>query len=141
MAKTMGYEGLLYYGTKGSTAGTQITARRDVTHDTSVEIGETSEAGDGSAVPIVTGEAAARTPSINFSLIISDDSAAVVALQAAAATGDPIALRYIRSTGKLGFDCDCVISTSQGSPYKGEATMDVTVEAVSASLRTPILNG
>ena len=141
MAKTMGYEGLLYYGTKGSTAGTQITARRDVTHDTSVDVGETSEAGDGSAVPIVTGEAAALTPSINFSLIISDDSDAVVALQAAAATGNPIALRYIRSSGKLGFDCDCVISTSQGSPYKGEATIDVTVEAVSASLRTPILNG
>ncbi len=136
----MGYEGLLYHGTKGSTAATQITARRDVTYDIGVETGETTAAGDGSSVPIVTGEATALTPAINFSLVIADDNTAIVSLMAAAATGDPIALRWIRSTGKLGFDCDCVISVSQGSPYKGEATIDITVEQVSESLRTPILN-
>ena len=38
-------------------------------------------------------------------------------------------------------DCDCIISSKQGSPLKGEATIDLTVETISASLRTPILNG
>jgi hypothetical protein len=141
MAKTMGYQGGLFYGTKGSAAATRINARVDVNFDLGVETGSTTSAGDGLSVPINTGEATSLTPKITFNMIVNDDDAAILALQAAAATGNPIALKYIRSTGKLGFDCDCIISTKQGSPLKGEATMDVSVEQVSASLRTPILNG
>lgn len=141
MAKVMGYQGGLYYGTKGSTAATQITARVDVSYEIGVETGSTTEAGDGSAVPINTGEATALTPKITFNMIVADDSTAIVALLAAASTGNPIALKYIRKSGLLGFDCDCVISATQGSPLKGEATIDFAVEQVSASLRTPVLNG
>ncbi len=141
MAKVMGYEGGLFYGTKGSTAATRINARVDVTYDIGVETGSTTSAGDGTTVPINTGEATALSPSIAFNMVVADDDSAVLALLAAAATGDPIALKYIRATGLLGFDCDCIISTKQGSPLKGEATIDVTVEQVSASLRTPVLNG
>lgn len=140
MAKTMGYQGGLFYGSKGGTAATRINARVDVSYEIGVETGSTTSAGDGTTVPINSGEATALTPKISFNMIVADDDAAVVALMAASATGDPIAFRYIRSTGKLGFDCDCVISVTQGSPLKGEATMDVSVEAVSASLRTPVLN-
>lgn len=141
MGKTMGYQGGLFYGVKGSQAATRINARVDVSYELGVETGSTTSAGDGLSVPINTGEATALSPKISFNMIIADDDAAIVALQAAAATGEPIALRYVRSTGKLGFDCDCVISTTQGSPLKGEATMDVAVEQVSASLRVPVLNG
>lgn len=137
----MGYQGGLFYGTKGSTAATRINARVDVNYDLGVETGSTTSAGDGTTVPINTGEATALTPKITFNMIVDDDSTAIVALQAAAATGNPIALKYIRASGLLGFDCDCIISTKQGSPLKGEATMDVSVEQVSASLRTPVLNG
>lgn len=140
MAKTMGYQGGLFYGTAGSTAATRVDARVDVSYDIGVETGSTTSAGDGTVVPINTGEATALSPKISFNMIVADDDNAVVALQAAAATGVPIALKYIRSTGKLGFNCDCIISTKQGSPLKGEATMDVNVEQVSASLRTPLLN-
>jgi len=141
MAKVMGYQGGLFYGTKGGTAGTRINARVDVNFDLGVETGSTTQAGDGLSVPINTGEATSLSPKITFNMIVADDDAAIVALQAAAATGNPIALRYIRATGLTGFDCDCIISTKQGSPLKGEATMDVSVEQVSASLRTPVLNG
>src|SRR5690554_6287374 len=116
MAKTMGYEAGLFYGTKGATAATRMMCRVDVTYDVGVETGSTTCAGDGTKPPIETGEATSLTPSIKFNLTVADDSASVIALQAAATTGDPIALRYVRSTGMLGFDCDCVISTSQGSP-------------------------
>ena len=136
----MGYQGGLFYGSKGGTAATRINARVDVSYEIGVETGSTTSAGLGTDVPINTGEATALTPKISFNMIVADDDSAIVALMAAAATGDPIALRYIRSTGKLGFDCDCVISVTQGSPLKGEATMDVSVEQVSASLRTPVLN-
>ncbi len=141
MGKTMGYQGGLFYGTKGSTAATRINARVDVSYELGVGTGETTEAGDGTTVPIETGEATSLIPKISFNQVIKDDDNAVVDLMAAASTGNPIALKYIRSTGKLGFDCDCVISITQGSPLKGEATMDVSVERVSSALRTPVLNG
>lgn len=141
MAKVMGYQGLLYYGTKGSSASTQITGRVDVSYETSVETGSTTSAGDGSSVPIQTGEAVSLNGRITFNMIVADDDAAIVALLAAANTGNPIALKYIRASGLLGFDADCVISATQGSPLGGEATIDFAVEALSASDRAPVLNG
>lgn len=141
MAKVMGYQGGLFYGTKGSTAATRINARVDVSYTCDVETGSTTSAGDGLSVPINTGEATALTPKLTWNMIVADDSAAIVQLEAAAKTGNPIALRYIRATGLLGFDGDCVISSTQGSPLKGEATIDYAVVEVSSSLREPILNG
>lgn len=136
----MGYQGGLFHGTKGATADVRINARVDVSYEIGVETGSTTSAGDGTTVPINTGEATALSPKITFNMNVADDDTAVVALLAAAATGNPIALKYIRATGLLGFDCDCIISVTQGSPLKGEATIDVSVEQVSASLRTPVLN-
>ena len=141
MSKVMGYQSPLYYGTKGTTAATQITARVDVTYDIGVETGSTTSAGDGSTVPINTGEATALTGTIAFNVVVDDDSAAIVALLAAAATGNPIALKFLRKTGLLGFDADCILSAKQGAPRSGDATIDFNVEALSASIRTPILNG
>lgn len=141
MAKVMGYQSGLFYGTKGSTAATRINARVDVNYEIGLETGSTTSAGDGTSVPISTGEATALTPKISWNMIVADDDSAIVALLAAAATGNPVALKYIRATGLLGFDCDCVISAKQGSPLKGEATIDFAVEVVSSSLRTPVLNG
>lgn len=140
MAKVMGYQGLLYHGTKGSTAGTLITARTDVEYEVTPETGSTTSAGDGTTVPINTGEATALTASISFTMVVADDDASIVALLAAAATGTPIALRYIRKSGLLGFDADCILSARQGSPLAGEATIEFTVEQLSSSDRTPILN-
>lgn len=141
MAKVMGYKGGLFHGTKGSSASTRITARVDVSYEIGVETGSTTGAGAGILVPINTGEATALTPSISFNMVVADDDTAITALLAAAATGAAIALKYIRATGLLGFDCDCIISATQGSPLKGEATIDFKVEAVSDADRTPILNG
>lgn len=140
MSKVMGYQGGLFHGTKGSQAATRILARVDVSYECGVEVGSTTSAGDGVLPPINTGEATALTPSITFNMIVADDDAAIVALIAAATTGVAIALRYIRKSGLLGFDCDCILSHTQGSPMKGEATIDFKVEAVSSSDREPILN-
>jgi hypothetical protein len=140
MAKKMGYQGLLYYGTKGSTAATLLSKRVDASYDIDVETGSTTSAGDGTAVPINTGEATALTGKITFNMIHETTDSALVALIAAAATGNPVALRFIRSTGLLGLDADCVIKVTQGSPLKGEQTIDIEVVALSNSLREPLLN-
>jgi hypothetical protein len=140
MAKKMGYQGLLYYGTKGSTASTQVLRRVDASYDIDVEVGSTTSAGDGTAVPINTGEATALTGNITFNMIVDSNDAALVAFRAAAATGNPIALRFIPFTGSTGLNADCVIKITQGAPLKGEATADIEVVALSASDREPILN-
>jgi hypothetical protein len=140
MAKKMGYQGLLYYGTKGSTASTQVLRRVDASYDIDVEVGSTTSAGDGTAVPINTGEATALTGNITFNMIVDSNDAALVAFRAAAATGNPIALRFIPFTGSTGLNADCVIKITQGAPLKGEATADIEVVALSASEREPILN-
>lgn len=140
MAKKMGYQGLLYYGTKGSTAATQITKRVDASFDIDVETGSTTSAGDGSTVPLNTGEATALTGKVTFNMIRESTDTAITALLAAAATGNPIALRFISFTGTTGLDADCVIKVTQGAPLKGEQTVDIEVVALSASLREPLLN-
>lgn len=140
MAKKMGYQGQLFYGTKGSTAATAVLRRVDASMDLDVETGSTTSAGDGSTVPINTGEATALTGAVTFNMIVDSNDAALVAFKAAAATGNPIALRFIAYTGTTGLDADCVIKITQGAPLKGEATADIEVVALSASLREPLLN-
>lgn len=140
MAKKMGYQGQLFYGTKGSTASTPVLKRVDASYDIDVETGSTTSAGDGLTVPINTGEATALTGSITFNMIIDSNDAAIVAMRAAAATGDPIALRFIPFTGSTGLNADCVIKITQGAPLAGEATADIEVVALSASEREPVLN-
>lgn len=140
MAKKMGYQGRLFYGTKGSTAATPVLKRVDATYDIDVETGSTTSAGDGSAVPIATGEATVLTGTVTFNMIVDSNDAALVAMRAAAATGNPIALRFVSYTGTTGLDADCVIKITQGAPLNGEQTADIEVVALSASLREPLLN-
>jgi len=140
MAKRMGYQGLLYHGTAGSSAATLLTKRVDASYDIDVEVGSTTSAGSGTAVPINTGEATALTGKITFNMIHETSDASLVALIAAAATGAAIALRFIRSTGLLGLDADCIIKVTQGAPLKSEQTIDIEVVALSNSLREPLLN-
>ena len=141
MADKMGYQGLLYHGTVGSTAATQITNCVDVNYENSVSTGSTTRRGDGSSVPLVTGEAVSLDGKLTFNMIVSTTDTSLVALLAAARTGAAIALRYIRATGLLGLDADCILSCKEGAPLNGEQTVDFTVEKLSRSLRTPILNG
>ena len=141
MAKKMGYQGLIYYGVKGSTAATQILNCVDVTYENSVSTGSTTARGDGSTVPIETGEAVSLDGKLTFNMIVDDSDAVLVALLAAARTGLAVALRYIRASGLLGLDADCIISAKEGAPLNGEQTIDFTVEKLSASDRAPVLNG
>lgn len=140
MAKVMGYKGRLFYGAKGSTAATRVLARVDANYEISVETGSTTAAGDGTSVPIETGEATSIDAKITFNMVVADDDGAVTALLGYAATGVAVALRFESYTGSGGLDADCIISAKQGSPLKGEATMDISVEKLSASDRVPQLN-
>ncbi len=138
--KQMGYKAGLFYGTKGATATTRIKCRRDVTCETTPQTGETTCAGDGDDPPKETGEAVAIGCTLRFNMVVNENANAAVDLKAAAATGDPIALRFVRKTGGLGPDGDAVVQVTEGAPYKGEQTIDVNVVAWSDRLRDPEFN-
>ena len=140
MSKTMGYQGLIYHGTAGSTAATQILNCTDVNYENSVSTGSTTARGDGASVPIETGEATSLSGKLSFNMIVDSTDSSLVALLAAARTGAAIALRYIRSSGLLGLDADCILSCKEGAPLNGEQTIDFNVESLSASSRAPLLN-
>lgn len=119
MPKQMGYQALLYYGPKGSTATTLLKCRVDANIEYVPETGSTTCAGDGTVPPTNTGKATAITPKISFNMVVDSDHSAAATFLAAAKTGLAIALKC------ESFDYDCVISAKQGMPLKGEQTIDI----------------
>ncbi len=137
--KKMGYEKVLYYGTAGSQAATQLTIIRDVTYNTTTEKGETTANGDGNAPPIVTERVTARSVELTFDMINDSANASLASMIAAARAGTTVALYYKDySTGK-GFDGDVILEVENGAPYKGEQTYSFTARPNDDD-RTPSLN-
>lgn len=139
MAKSMGYQGLLYYGVKGTTAATLVESRTDCSLEITPETGSTTSAGDGTTVPIETGEATSIEGKISFKTIVDTTDAFIAAAGAAAKAGVAIALKFVPFSGAGVFDCDCIISFKVETPLKGEASIDIGVEKVSSSDRDPVL--
>lgn len=141
-AKLMGYKGVLLYGTKGSTATNRVMRRVDCEYGVDITVGSTTSAGDGSVVPIATGEAVLRTVSLTFNMVRETNDAAIVALEAANKTGDAIALAFTPENAAAGFglDADCIINLTAGAPLNGEQTVNIEIVALSDALRTPVLN-
>lgn len=135
-----GYEGLLYYGTAGSTAATQVTNCEDLDYQTEPERGETTIRGDGSAVPIVTSRVVALKPTITWRMLYKPADTTLAALIAAARTGAAVALRTKAYSSGTGFDGDCTLQVSAGMPLKGISTFEFTAEATDDEGRTPLLN-
>ena len=134
MAKIMGYKGEL------TVDGQRVLKRVDASYDITPQTGSTTSAGDGSAVPIETGEATSIDAKVTFNMIIDDNDSIVSTLLSKAATGDSVPITFKAFGSSTGLDADCIVSCKQGTPLKGEATMDITVEALSASDREPELN-
>jgi len=131
----MGFEGEIYYGVAGSTAGTKLTNSRDITYNSDPTKGETTVRGDGSAPPIET----ERVVSVKFSiewLMLRRTDASLEALIAAAVVGTPVAIRTKDFAAGKGFDGDMTLSMKHGAPYKGEQTYAFTA-TVTDELRTP----
>ena len=141
-AKLMGYKGVLLYGTKGARAANRVLRRVDCEYGVDLTVGSTTSAGDGSTVPIATGEAVLRTVSLTFNMLRETNDAALIALEAANKTGDPIALAFTPENAAAGFglDADCVINLTTGAPLNGEQTVDIEIVALSDAIRSPVLN-
>jgi len=137
MGAKMGFQGLLYYGVAGNSAGTLITNSRDITIDTDHESGETTERGDGTSPPIKTEDVTCITLQIEFTCLQKDDDATLNSLKAAAASGTPVALRGKDYAAGKGPDGDFNLKMSDGKPLKGEQTVKFTATPTAKAGRKP----
>lgn len=134
----MGFEGLAYYGTAGTTAATQIINRTDISLDVDPEMGETTVAGAGSSVPIFSEAPATVKFSCTINMLNTGSDSTLTALRTAAAAGTPVALRLKDTAAGKGYDGDCNVKMSSGRPLKGTQTFDFTFTPNSAA-RAPQL--
>ncbi len=124
----MGFEGLVYYGSAGSTASTLITNRVDFSEDTDPQMGNTTVAGAGTAPPVESEAVATIKWSATLKMKNAGTSdAALVALRTAAAAGTPLALRTKDYSSGKGYDGDVNVKESRGAPLNGEQTFDFTL--------------
>lgn len=134
----MGFEGLLYYGTAGTTAATLLENTRDITVTYDVERGDTTVRGDSSAAPIKTADVTARMANIEFAMINDITDTAFAALKAAVAAGTGVALRGKDYSSGKGPDADYTLSMSQPWPLAGEQVVTFTAEPSRSYGRAPV---
>ncbi len=124
--KRQGYESILYRGTAGTTAATAITNATDIDCDVTIDYGETTTRGSGSAIPHKDRGPVAIDCKITWKMAVKDSDSSLTALVSAAGntTATPIAIKYSNPvTGTL-FDGDCYIKCKDNGPVGGASTYD-----------------
>ena len=134
----MGFEGLAYYGVKGSTAATLINSRVDITFDVDPQMAPTTMAGAGIVPPVETEGVATLKWSATIKMKNVANDAVLVALRTAAAVGNAVALRMKDYASGKGYDGDCNVKESFGGNLNGEQTFDFSFTP-NGMLRTPQL--
>lgn len=124
--KRAGWERKIYRGTAGSTAATHIdthVGNVDLSPDN--EYNETTDRGDGSAVPKKTEQLVKQGIGITFTMQYQDSEAHMIALLAASQAGTVLAFKVERmASGVTEFDGDCYVD--QESPGDLTAGQEVT---------------
>lgn len=134
----MGFEGILYYGTAGSTASTQLTNVRDITITRDVERGDTTVRGTSAGPPIKTSHVSTRAVNIEVTMLNDSTDASLEAMRVAAAEGYAVALRGKDYASGKGPDGDYTMSESEPWPLNGEQVVTFTCEPTRAHGRDPI---
>lgn len=124
----MGFEGLLYYGTAGSTAATLLTNCQDIKFDLDVERGNTTVRGTSTSPPVKTSSVTALVVGIEWTMINDITDTALAALKTAVGAGAGVALRGKDYTSGKGPDADFTLKMSNPWPLEGEQAITFTAE-------------
>jgi hypothetical protein len=127
--KRAGWERKIYRGTAGSTAATQIdTHVTDINISHGNEYNETTDRGDGTAVPKMTEQLVKMTAEITFTMQYEDSEAHMVALLAAAQAGTVLAFKVERrASGVTEFDGDCYLDYESPGELSGGQEVTFTL--------------
>src|SRR3990167_11417063 len=102
MARRLGFEGELYWGTAGSTAATQLTIARDISYKFEPVEADVS---DRASVVEMTDVAMVKF-SLEFEVNNDNSNTFIAAMRSAAATGGAIAFRTKDRASGYGVDAD-----------------------------------
>lgn len=133
----MGFEGMLYCGTAGSTAASLVENVKDISLNLDVERGNTTVRGDSSAPPIETEDVTIRKCGIEFGMINDDTDTILQDLLEAASLGTGVALRLKDYSAGKGPDADYTLSVSWGKPLNGEQLITFTASPSRSYGRAP----
>jgi hypothetical protein len=127
--KRAGWERKIYRGTAGSTAATHIdTHVTDINISHGNEYNETTDRGDGTAVPKMTEQLVKMQAEITFTMNYEDSEAHMVALLAAAQAGTVLAFKLERRlSGVVEFDGDCYIDYESPGELTGGQEVNFTL--------------
>jgi len=134
----MGFEGLAYYGAKGSTASTLITNRRDINFDTDPQMAPTTVAGAGTSVPIECEQPTTLKWSATITIPHDTADAVLEALRVAAGSAGQIALRLKSYASGKGYNGDVNVKESFAGPLNGDQVYSYTLTP-NNTLRAPQL--
>ena len=133
MAKRMGFEGKLYWGTAGSTAATELKIARDVSYkleNTEADVSDRNSIIDLSDV-------AGVKFSLDFEVNNQSTDAFVAAARAASPAGTAMAFRTRDSSSGWGVDADFIISLDESQPLRDAQRIKITCTPTDKSGRTP----
>ncbi len=139
----MGFEKILYIGTAGAQAATQVLDIVNIKVTESVEYGNTINRGDGLTVPRVTKRAVSLEKVVTFNSLNVPDNSNLATLKAAATHETPasrvISMRVLDlASGTTEFDCDVDIAIDRDAQLSAEQD-HAYVATVDRSHRAPVV--
>ena len=139
----MGFEKVLYIGTAGTTAATQVLDLVNIKVTETVEYGNTIDRGDGTKVPRVTKRATSLEKVVTFNSYNVPDNSNLVTIKAAATSETPasrvIAMKVVDlAAGVTEFDADVDISIDRDAQLSAEQD-HAYVATVDRSHRAPVV--
>lgn len=133
MAKRMGFEGELYWGTAGSTAATELTIARDVSYKF-----ENTEADISDRASLIDVFDVARVKfSLEFEVNNQNTNAFIAAARAAAIAGTAVAFRTKDRDSGWGVDADFIIGVDESQPLRDAQRIKITATPTDKSGRSP----
>ena len=139
----MGFEKILYIGTVGVTAATQVLDLVNVKVTETVQYGNTISRGDGTTLPRVTKRATSLEKVVTFNSLNVPANTNLVTILAAATSATP-ASRLIsmlvkdKASGVTEFDADVDITIDRDAQLSGEQD-HAFVATVDRSTRDPVV--
>ncbi len=139
----MGFEKILYIGTKGSSASTQVLDIVNIKVTETVEYGNTISRGDGTTVPRVTKRATSLEKVVTFNSLNVLANTEIATIKAAATHETPasrlIAMKVVdKASETTEFDADVDITIDRDAPLSAEQDL-AFVATVDRSTRDPVV--
>ena len=131
------FEAQTFFGDAGSTAATQITELiTDRSYNIETTEAETTDSGDGTSVPLETMDVVKLGAEIQFTMLLKDEDATILAFRAAVEAGTPVALRMKDWSSGVGFDGDVILKYNHSQSFDARQELAFTAKPTKQSART-----